>query len=386
MCVDDSSSRTTSKGPSDQTLILGKVDGGRDNNMDFMRFVAASMVIYAHAFNLAGDRDPLESVTGMSSGSLAVAVFFSLSGYLIARSLLNRDSLLEFCLARGLRILPALVVANILAIVAGGLIWTRYSAGDYWSSAQTWKYLVLNSSLVKNTYELPGVFESNVYGPAVNGSLWTLPVEARMYALVLLAGVLSLTLGRTLRFGRTGWVTGVGLVGLGLSCGLWKAMGIPYGNGVLSESGVKLLGVFSFGMALQGVRERVCLSGWVVLAGAVAVFLVRETAVFDSAFVIWLPYACLWLAYTRRINARGFGRHGDLSYGIYVYAFPIQQWIYARDPAFSPLWNAAVTFVAVLVLAYISWRIIERPALGSKKAVHQWLVERGIGKSEAGTA
>lgn len=346
---------------------LAELDGDRDNNMDFMRFVAASMVIYAHAFNLAGRRDPLESVTGMPTGALAVAVFFALSGYLISRSLLNRHSLFEFLLARALRILPALIVANLLAVVVGALFWTEFSQRAYWSDPATWQFLVMNSTLLKNSYELPGVFLQNPFGPAVNGSLWTLPVEARMYGIVFAAGAFSLLLrgGRS----RLALVTGFGVGAMVLSAGAWRALGLPVGGGLLGEPGIRLLGIFGFGMALQGFREWIRLDGRAVLIGGALCFLVRDTAVADAFFMLWLPYTCLWFAYTRKFNARGFGRHGDLSYGIYVYAFPIQQWIYSRNAEIDPLWNAAGTFAAVLVMAALSWRLVERPALDLKNGI-----------------
>ena len=350
---------------------LSDVDGSRDNNMDFVRFVAASMVIYAHAFNLRNTRDPLESVTGVSSGELAVAVFFSLSGYLIARSLVNRGSLVEFVLARALRILPALIVANVLAVLAGALFCTDLSQGEYWSSGKTWRYLLMNSSLIKNSYELPGVFGDSVFGPAVNGSLWTLPVEARMYGLVFLAGLCALLFGKWARIEKVGWLVGIGSVGMLLSGGVWDLLGLPYGGALLGESGVKLLGIFSVGMVLQGLRDRVRLNGWVVVIGAAACFLVRDSWLMRPGFILWLPYMCLWLAYTNRLAARGFGKFGDMSYGIYVYAFPIQQWLYSIEPGMDPLWNAAVTFGGVLCLAAVSWRLIERPSLGLKRYLHE---------------
>ena len=168
----------------------------RDNNMDLIRFLAASAVIYAHAFNLQNLRDPLESVTGRSTGSLAVAIFFSLSGFLIAKSITTRESLMEFLIARALRILPALLVVNFLVVIVAGLVWTNLGTGDFFANPESWSYFFWNSSLLKCQFQLPGVFEQNPYGPAVNGSLWTLPVEARMYGLVFLAGLTSVLFGK----------------------------------------------------------------------------------------------------------------------------------------------------------------------------------------------
>ena len=180
-------------------MRLSDVDAGRKNNMDLIRFVAASAVIYAHAFNLQNVNDPMEGVTGHSTGSIAVGIFFCLSGFLIAKSLCNRPSLLEFLLARCLRILPALIVVNIAVVLVAGAFLTELSPAAYFSNGRTWTFILWNSSLLKIQYDLPGVF-LNSYGGAVNGSLWTLPVEARMYGLVFAAGLVSLALAKIPKF------------------------------------------------------------------------------------------------------------------------------------------------------------------------------------------
>ena len=351
-------------------MRISDVDSNRDNNMDFMRFLAASAVIYGHAFHLQNLRDPLESVTGRSTGSVAVAIFFSLSGFLIAKSLTSRRSLLEFLIARALRILPALFVVNFLVVVVAGLAWTTLGTGEFFSNSQTWSYFAWNSSLIKSQFDLPGVFDENPYGPGVNGSLWTLPVEARMYGFVFLAGLTSLVFGRF--FGseferRRGFVGFFAIVAMVLSLFVWKAMGLPYVGGILSKAGVELLGYFGCGMFAHAFRERIRLDGRVILIGAGVLFATRETEFASAIFIPWLAYSCLWVAYTTRIDARGFGSRGDFSYGIYIFAFPVQQWLYSVSPQMSPLTNAGLTFCVVIVLAAASFRLIERPCLSLKK-------------------
>ncbi|RPG19749.1 MAG: acyltransferase [Phycisphaera sp. TMED9] len=360
---------------SDQILMrISDVDSSRKNNMDLIRFLAASAVIYGHAFHLQNLEDPLESVTGRSTGSLAVAIFFSLSGFLIAKSITTRRSVLEFVVARALRILPALFVVNLLVILVAGFAWTTLGAGEFFSNSQTWSYFAWNSSLLKCQYELPGVFESNPGGPAVNGSLWTLPVEARMYGIVFLAGLTSLALGKFLggEFERRRRVVGVfAIVAMVLSLFGWAAMGIPYVGGVLSEPGVELLGYFGFGMFAHAFRERIHLDGRIVVAGGVALLATRDSAFANAMFIPWLAYACLWISYTPRLQASGFGSRGDFSYGIYIFAFPVQQWIYSVSPGMAPLSNAGFTFCIVIVLAALSFWCIERPCLGLKKPLSE---------------
>ena len=351
-------------------MLVSDVDSNRDNNMDLMRFLAASAVIYAHAFNLQNLRDPLESVTGRSTGSVAVAMFFSLSGFLIAKSLTSRRSLLDFLVGRALRILPALFVVNLLVVVVAGLAWTNLGIVEFFTNSQTLSYFFWNSSLLTSQYDLPGVFDENAFGPAVNGSLWTLPVEARMYGLVFLAGLTSLFFGGFLGSEferRRGFVGFFAIIAMALSLFGWKALGLPYIGAFLSKSGVELLGYFGFGMFAHAFRERIRLDGRVVLIGACVLFATRETAFASASFIPWLAYSCLWLAYTKRFDARGFGARGDFSYGIYIFAFPVQQWLYSVSPQMSPLTNAGLSFCMVLVLAIASFRLIELPCLSLKK-------------------
>ena len=350
-------------------MRLSDVDSGRHNNMDLIRFIAASAVIYGHAFHLQNLRDPLEAVTGHATGTLAVGVFFCLSGFLIAKSLCNRPSLFEFVIARCLRILPALIVVNIAVVLVSGFFWTDLGSGVFFASGSPWTYILWNSSLLRCQFDLPGVFEANPWGTAVNGSLWTLPVEARMYGLVFAAGIASLLLQKCPglnRFDRR-WAVGVfGFVAFVLSAWLWFALSIPYVSGVLTESGVELMGYFGIGMVAHAAREHVRLSGWGVVGGALLLAAIPGSYFYGAIFAVWLSYSCLWLSYTPSINARNFGSRGDMSYGIYIFAFPIQQCLYAGDAAMTPMANALATFLMVLPLAAASFHFIERPALRLK--------------------
>jgi peptidoglycan/LPS O-acetylase OafA/YrhL len=354
-------------------MKLSEVDSGRQNNMDIIRFAAASWVIYSHSFDLLKLKEPIEAVTGFQTGPPALAILISLSGFLIAKSLASRPSLVEFLVARTLRIFPALIAVNIVVVLAAGFFWTSLSTLEFFGSLKTWTYVFWNTSLLKCQYDLPGVFVSNpIY--AVNGSLWTLPVEARMYGLVFLAGLCAFWINRFCSPNPqrsnilVGWF---GLVGLLLSFGGWDLLGLPYSHVWLSAAGVNLMGYFSMGMLAHSLRDRIRLNGWVVSAGFVVLVILHNTVCYQPLFTIWIAYACLWIAYTPRINAHQFASKvkGDFSYGIYIYAYPVQQWLYSMDIEMHPLINTILTFFIVLPLAACSFWYIEKPPLGMKHTV-----------------
>jgi len=162
----------------------------RENNFDFLRFFAAALVLFAHSYPLVGRREdePLTLLTGYEKGgSIAVGIFFVMSGYLIASSWLASSSPKSFLIKRALRIFPALIVAVLLSVFVIGPMVTQFSLGRYLAADGTWTYL--QNILLVTRYELPGVFTGNIYPDVVNGSLWTLPLEVLMYIGVMILGL-----------------------------------------------------------------------------------------------------------------------------------------------------------------------------------------------------
>lgn len=161
--------------PSLLSAILQK----ENNNFDLLRLLAAIAVIYAHSFVLAdaqGHKDIFISLSkGLSdSGSFAVKFFFFLSGMLVTNSLLSSQNIKKFIIARFFRIYPAFIVV----ILSGALVFaplvTTMPLYDYFTHEMVWDY-VRHGARLKIEFNLPGVFETNVYKNAVNGSIMDYP-------------------------------------------------------------------------------------------------------------------------------------------------------------------------------------------------------------------
>ncbi|MDQ6619088.1 MAG: acyltransferase, partial [Pseudomonadota bacterium] len=165
--------------------------GARHNNLDLVRFIAAAMVLVSHSYTLTG-RNGEPALFGYETiGGLAVAVFFVISGFLVTGSWLRSPSLRTFALKRALRIMPALVVVVTFSALVLGALLSPLPLGQYYVHPQTRDYF-LNLTFTELNYSLPAVFARNPFPHAVNGSLWTLPIEVSMYALLALLGAVHL--------------------------------------------------------------------------------------------------------------------------------------------------------------------------------------------------
>ena len=192
----DGSPRVSRHGPR-----LGDRSGSRDNVFDVLRLAAAMAVLLSHCYPLTGREEPVARVVGETLGDLGVSVFFAISGFLVARSGAHSPGLRPFAAKRALRLLPALIVCVwLLALVLGPLL-TTLSPGDYLTTPQTLIYPLRSSVLITFAGRLPGVFEHNPFIGAVDGSLWTLPLEACCYVMVAVLGVLALLHRRALLAG-----------------------------------------------------------------------------------------------------------------------------------------------------------------------------------------
>ena len=348
--------------------MLSRSASGRDNNFNLIRFLAAALVLYSHAYPLTGTAgEPLEKLAGFSLGHLAVDVFFAVSGFLVTGSLLGKQRLGDFLRARALRIFPALAVSSVLTAFVLGAVHTHLAAAAYYHAAGTWSFAASNATCWPwpVVYGLPGVFEHLPYPGAVNGSLWSLPFELDMYAALGIAGLLAYAGPRLLpdRVLRA-------LIVAGAVAALLAYTGnevFEYANGFTSRQGIRLTALFATGATFYVLRERIPLSrAW--FAASLAA-LATALVVGRGAMVLYAPaleYAVLWLACVPSGFVRRYNALGDYSYGFYLWAFPVQQSVMAWRPGTSRLALVALAGPPTLALAVVSWHLLESPMMRLK--------------------
>ena len=342
-------------------IRLGDHTAGRDNNTQLLRLLAATGVIEFHSRALTNhwNDDPLFRLTGdTNTGSLGVNCFFVLSGFLVTQSWLRRPHLPAFLAARALRIYPALFAAVALSILLAGLSsavpWNRFL-----TDPMTLDYARHNAFGWRVAYLLPGAFKTNPYPDAINGSLWTLPVELRLYVGVAILGVGGVLAGRTVYA-----VVLALLIALFMAKPAW--LPLPTGDKLVFELAL----LFALGSLAYVWRERIALS-LVAVAASVALYLWNPGAMVRGTWLApVIVYAVLVLAYHPWLRARRLNRGGDYSYGLYVYAFPIQQTLMFHAPGLAPSELLVQSFIATLLLAAVSWHFLEQPILGLKSRFH----------------
>jgi peptidoglycan/LPS O-acetylase OafA/YrhL len=182
-------------------INLGDFDGNRRNNFTLIRIIFAWLVLYGHSYavqKVAGISDPLGYLFQGSLwvGELAVNGFFTISGFLVSASLINRN-VVDYSISRFLRVFPALFVCVFASVFVLGPWMSTLAIGEYFSKSETFAYLTNSLAFFKMCWMLPGVFESNGMS-AINGSLWTLTVEVRCYVLLALTGFLGLLKNRVI--------------------------------------------------------------------------------------------------------------------------------------------------------------------------------------------
>jgi len=331
---------------------------GRDNNFNLVRFVAATSVILFHSYALTGNHkdEPLYRLTGgaADSGYVAVMLFFVVSGFLVAKSFVRQPSVPAFVAARVLRIYPGLALAAVVTVIIAGACST-VPWRSFLKDPQTWEYLAVTVSGWDVRDRLPGAFASNPFPNVVNGSLWTLPIELKLYAGCLLAGVCTLL--RRPALYNLAFLAGIGLFA-------WHPDWFPIRPeiGVVREFGL----AFALGAFAWVNRDRLVLSPWLALAAATLIVFNPWGMGRRPFFVPLVAYLAMTFALHPRFRIAAFNRVGDYSYGLYVYAFPIQQMLVQARPGADPFALFIVAFAATAILAVLSWHLVERPMLDLK--------------------
>lgn len=322
---------------------------GKNNALNFVRLALATLVIFAHS-SLSG-RGALPNLGNVGLGEFAVAGFFTISGYLIAASRM-RLGWLPFLWRRFLRIFPAYWVS--LLVVAFGMapIASATFRTGTWHAVDASQFVINNAGLLLNQASIGHTLGPHLF-PYWNGSLWTLGYE---FAAYIGAGFL-LSLG----FARSRPVPLIAAALAGFTALHALALGPLNITGATYVQSLQLGSFFLAGMLLWALRDRVSVS-WQPAGLCVVVLSVTViSGTWDVLGPLPMAYLCLWLG--ARLPLR-IGTENDISYGMYIFAFPVEQVLaMAHFHAGGLIGFSCVATFLTVPLAIASWRFVERPSM-----------------------
>lgn len=333
------------------------------NAFSGLRLALALMVVVSHAFSVVsgnGLDEPLARSTGFSLGEHAVNGFFAVSGFLVTMSY-DRRGWRDYVIARSLRILPGLVAATLaVSLLLGGAL-TRLPLSEYLAAPELWRFVRGTLLSFKSNASLPGLFETNPLRSPL-GTVWTLKYETICYAGVLVVGLCGLL--------RRRWAVPALTAALAVLEVVRPEM--PKGT----ETALRLPLIFAFGACLYLWRDTVRLTPWPLL-GLAAALLLQGHAPARTLLFLSESYAAVWLAFLPPLARPALDPPADLSYGVYLYGWPIQQSLHALFPAASALALLPPALLLALLVAALSWYAVEKPALRLKA--------RALGRRTLGT-
>lgn len=335
-----------------------------NNGLGFLRLLFASLVIIGHTAEIAdGDRtrEPLTQVFGtISLGELSVDCFFLISGFLIVGSFVGSTSTASYLRKRFYRIYPAFLVASVLSVVIfaplGGA-----SPADVMAALPK---AALNIALMQPV-DVAGVFDG---APLhyLNASLWTISYEFRCYLLVIL-------LGWTAALSRPVLLAAIAAIGMGVFVaapfGDWSAISIdlPLARAWIGRPGdaIRLTSIFLAGALFYLWRDRIAFTAHGVVFAVIGLIIGLGTdltaepsiAIFGGYLIFAFSSAARDTVFSR-VNSRD-----DISYGVYLYGWPIGALILWHAPGLPLSAVMAATIAFSIAFGWVSWRGLERPVM-----------------------
>ncbi|MDF7814854.1 acyltransferase [Hymenobacter sp. YC55] len=333
------------------------------NNFDFLRLLFATLVLVTHSYVLAGlpEQDTLWHFSHgqLLLSKLGVRGFFVISGFLILKSLMRSRSITEYCFKRIIRVFPALWIMVGITLV-GGYFFSSKSVGAYFTDHSVPLYLL--NLVLRLHISINGVFPNNPDPYEVNGSLWTVPYEVFFYLLLtplffirhrlyvvrglVLAGFMGL-----LVLHYTGQVF-YSTYKLSLYSDQLIFLGLHFMAGAL---------LALFPAVLRQARVRTILV-WTTGLGLVAVLYFG--GFYQTQFLL-VPVFVLALGTSSYPWLNWLHRYGDISYGVYIWGWPVQQaLVHGLHPSQPVL--ALLSIPTVWALGWASWHLVEKQALRLK--------------------
>lgn len=330
------------------------------NNFDFLRFLFAAIVIFSHSFALCGvgKSEPLSVLSGGQTYTAEIAVdgFFVISGFLITASWLRRPKWSEYLQKRVLRIYPGFLVVCLLCAFLVGPI-GAVSPHVYFHQFQSGPFLRHLVLLDKLT--LPPTFSQNFVPNEVNGSLWTIKIEFEFYLMTALLGTFGLFRRRVL------------VLAFAAACLLLEtALSLPGISVSLPDtltSHLRFLNYFLAGMVCFLYRDKISFGAWGAAAAALVLAVGTATHALGAVMALPVVYLILAAAFSPAVRLHRFAQTQDISYGLYLYAWPIQQLLVQHFDALHSPWSLFLIALPLTALAAtLSWHLIEKPCLRFK--------------------
>ena len=339
-------------------MRLSSIYKGKENNYDFIRFFLAVLVLYAHSFALYSDQGLSQSggelifnITNgqLYGGYLAVNMFFLISGFLITMSWHNAPNFYYFTSKRILRIVPGLVGLFIFTILIVGPILSK-EFGDYFGqlSFSSVSYDFFNMSISVST--MNNMF-MNLPKDTINGSLWTLKYEVYCYIIVLLLGMFKL-LNKAVVTSLFLFLFIMYMSQLYVDLELSRAVPMP-----------RLGTYFLLGSMYFLYKEYIIFNRQIITFTLLLSVLLIWIGFAEIAVLFLFSFLLFAIIYSSKFALHNFAKHGDFSYGMYIYAFFVQQLtLYTFTDVNFYLFIFISLFVSIF-LAFISWHLIEKPSL-----------------------
>jgi len=319
----------------------------RKNNFNLIRFFAASLILFSLSYTLKlGDNqaDPLYQAVGISWADVGIDIFLIISGFLLTHTYYKQKDPYGFIGNRVLKIMPQLILATVFTVFLVGMAFTELTPLSYLGDTQTLLFLSKNLTLIAGAAShLPATFSQHAI-TATNGNLWMLSFLVMLYGLLFSLLKLSDILSQyDQRFSAKNIILLLAIDALALDILNHQAV-------VFSPMITHFIALFTIGASFRLWQDSLTVSSaWIGITLPALMLTTLFPSYFYNVYCLTLPFIIFYIAYIPKGSIRSFNRLGKYAYGLFLYAYPVQQALLAIMPNIP----AKLLFVASAMVTFI---------------------------------